>query len=259
MKRFFLYSLMFLFIAGLAALAFGFYNAKNIRVWAGAAAEIKAKHDVFAKEKDVESKFDASGGKKMEELKKELAGFSTDLDSIVRETQTARQEIDELGGSMATKAVRAEIDEYYQQSGDQAKNVASMVKFMRELFEVAMIFDRIKADTTLEEIQKMIGEAKIKSENVDFEILPTEIKDTGVDLKKSLDNYLEVLDQYAAGKIDNINQLNSNYDDFSQKQNDFWSARKKLAIYANMEKLNLLGNKIDNDLLILEKVQFSLK
>jgi hypothetical protein len=259
MKRFFLYLLLFLFIAGLAALAFGFYNAKKIRVWAISATEVKAQHDVFAKEKNIESEFDASGGKKMDELKADLDGFSTELDSIVKESQTAQKEIDNLGGSAATKSVRAQIDEYYQQSGEQMKDFASFVKFMKELFEVTVIFDRIKADTTLEEIQKMIGEAKEKSKGIDAEILPPEIKDSGIELKKSINDYLEALDQYATGKVDNNDQLNSSYADFSQKQNDFWAARKNLAIYANMKNLDSLRSKIDNDLLILGKVRFSLK
>lgn len=259
MKRFFLYFLLFLFIAGLAVLAFGFYNAKRVRAWAGAAAEIRSQYDVFAKEKNIESRFDASGGKKMDELKVELDGFSTDLDSLVKEAQTARKEIDRLGGSVATKSVRGEIDEYYQQSGEQAKNIASVVKFMRGLFEVAVIFDRIKSDSTLEEIQKMISEAKGKSAAIDSEILPAEIKDSGIELKGSVDNYLEALDQYAAGKAENHDQLNASYADFAQKQNNFWEARKNLAVYANIKSLNLLGNKIDNDLMVLQGVRFSVK
>ena len=259
MKRFFLYFLLLLFIAGLAVLAFGFWNAKKVRAWAGAAAEIRSQHDVFAKEKNIESRFDASGGKKMEELKTELASFSTDLDSIIKETQTAQKEIDGLNGPVATKSVRGEIDDYFQQSGEQAKDFASVVRFMRELFEVAVIFDRIKADSTLEEIRKMIGEAKGKSGEIDPETLPAEIKDSGIELKKSVNAYLEALDQYASGKVENHDQLNASYADFSQKQNDFWGARKKLAIYANIKNLDSLGKKIDSDLLVLQRVRFSVK
>lgn len=257
MKRFFLYLLLFLFIAGLAALAFGFYNAKKIRVWAFSVAEIKTQHDVFAKEKDVEARFDSSGGKKMEELKTELASFSTDLDAIFKETQVAQKEIDDLGGSAATKAVRSQIDEYYQQSGEQAKNVASIVKFMRELFEVAVIFDRIKADSTLEEIQNMIGEAKSKSAEVDAEALPEEMKTYGNSLKAATDDFLAAMEQSAKGSVDGNDALNASYENFSQKENDFFSGAKK---YISMlENLNALRSKIDNGLLILEKVQFSLK
>ena len=257
MKRFFLYLLLFLFIAGLAALAFGFYNAKNVRVWAKAAAEIKAQHDVLAKEKNVESRFDASGGKKMDELAAELAGFSTELDSIIKETQEARKEIDNLGGSAATKSVRTQIDEYYQQSGDQAKNVASIVKFMRGLFEVAVIFDRIKADTTLEEIQKMIGEAKEKSAQIDAGALPEAVKDSGISLKSATDAFLAAMEQSATGSVDGNEALNASYANFSQKENEFFSAAKKyISLFQNLDSSQ---NKIDNDLLILEKVRFSLK
>lgn len=257
MKRFFLYLLLFLFIAGLAALAFGFYNAKNIRVWAISAAEIKARHDVFAKEKNIESRFDASGGKKMDELKAELAGFSTELENIIKESKTAREEIDSLGGSVATKSVRSQIDEYYQQSGEQAKDVASIVKFMRELFEVAVIFDRIKVDTTLEEIQKMIGEAKSKSAEINTDALPEAVRDSGISLKSATDEFLAAMEQSATGSVDGNDALNASYANFSQKENEFFSAAKKyISLFGNLDSLR---NKIDNDLLILEKVKFSLK
>ena len=75
MKRFFLYFLLLLFIAGLAMLAYGFWNAKNIRLWAVAAGEIKSTHDIGSREKDITSRFEASGGKKMDELKQELTAL----------------------------------------------------------------------------------------------------------------------------------------------------------------------------------------
>jgi hypothetical protein len=257
MKRFFLYLLLFLFIAGLAVLAFGFYNAKRVRVWARAVAEIKTQHDVFAKEKNVESRFDASGGKKMDELKTDLAGFSTELDSIIKETQTTQKEIDSLGGSAATKSVLVQINEYYQRSGEQAKNVASIVMFMRGLFEVAVIFDRIKADTTLDEIQQMIGEAKSKSSQVDAEELPEAVKGSGNSLKIATDDFLVAMEQSATGSVDGNEALNASYANFSQKENEFFSATKKyISMFGSLDSMR---SKIDNDLLILEKVRFSLK
>ncbi len=259
MKRFFLYFLLFLFIAGLAVLAFGFYNAKRVRVWAGAAGEIKSQYDVFAKEKNIESRFDASGGKSMEEIKTELAGFSTDLDAVVKKSETAQKETDELNGSVATKFVRGEIDGYYQQSGDQVKNISSVVKFMSQLFEVAVIFDRIKSDTTLEEIQKMISEAKAKSGEIDIGSLPEKMRDQGTSLKSATDSFLAAMEQAATGNIDGDEALNASYADFSQKENDFWEARKNLAIFANVKNLDSFGNKIDSDLLVLQRVRFSVK
>jgi len=257
MKRFFLYFLLFLFIAGLAVLAFGFYNAKRVRAWAGAAAEIRSQHDVFTKEKNIESRFDASGGKKMEELKTELASFSTDLDAIVKETQAAQKEIDGLNGSVATKSVRVQIDEYFQQSGEQAKNMASVVKFMRQLFEVAVIFDRIKADSTLEEIQKMIGEAKARSGEIDIGLLPKEMKDSGDALKSATDAFLAAMEQTAAGSVDGNDALNASYANFSQKENEFFSGAKKYI--SLLENLDPLQKKIDSDLLVLQRVRFSVK
>jgi hypothetical protein len=259
MKRFFLYFLLILFIAGLAMLAYGFWNAKNIRLWAAKAGEIRATHDIGSREKDITSRFETSGGKKIEDLKNDLANLSTDLDMIQKEIEAARQETEKLGAPRAAKPTRQELIDFYDQSGQQIQNLESVSKFMSQLFEIAVIFDGIKQDTKLEDIQAMIAEAKEKSRGINTSILPEEVKVSGDDLKIATDNFLETIDQSAAGKVEANDQLNTAYADFSQKENDFWAARKKLAIYSNVQSMDLLRSKIDTDLLVLRKVKFSIK
>jgi hypothetical protein len=257
MKRFFLYFLLILFIAGLAMLAYGFWNAKNIRLWAAAAGEIKSRHDIGSKEKDIANRFEASGGKKMDELKNELAGFSTDLEVIQKEIEAARQETEKLGAPRAAKPARQELIDFYGQSGQQIQNLENVSRFMSQLFEIAVIFDGIKQDTKLEDIQAMIAQAKAKSDEISAGILPDAVKTSGNELKAATDNFLETIDQTAAGKLDGSDQLNAAYADFSQKENDFFSAAKK---YINsFQNTDLIGQKIDTDLLVLRKVKFSIK
>jgi hypothetical protein len=257
MKRFFLYFLLILFIAGLAMLAYGFWNAKNIRLWAAKAGEIKATHDIGSKEKDITSRFEASGGKKMEDLKNELAGFSADLEAIQRETESAKQETEKLGTPRAAKTAQQELIDFYDQSDQQIQDLESVSKFMIQLFEVAVIFDGIKQDTKLEDIQAMIAQAKAKSSEISVESLPGAVKASGGDLKTATDNFLDTIDQTAAGKLEGSDQLNAAYAEFSQKENDFFSAAKK---YINsFQNTDLVGQKIDTDLLILRKVKFSIR
>jgi len=257
MKRFLLYFLLILFIAGLTMLAYGFWNAKNIRLWAAKAGEIKAAHDIGSKEKDIANRFDASGGKKMEDLKNELAGFSTDLEAIQKETAAAKQETEKLGAPRAAKPEQQELVDFYDQSGRQIQSLESVSKFMSQLFEIAVIFDGIKQDTKLEDIQAMIAEAKAKSNGISAGILPEEVRVSGGDLKTATDNFLETIDQTAAGKVEGSDQLNTAYADFSQKENDFFSAAKK---YINsFQNTDLIGQKIDTDLMVLRKVKFSIK
>jgi hypothetical protein len=257
MKRFFLYFLLVLFILGLAMLAYGFWNAKNIRLWAAKAEEIRMQHDIGGKEKDITSRFEDSGGKKMEDLKNELAGFSADLSAIQKETEEAKQETENLGAPKAAQPVRQELVDFYTQSGKQIQNLESVSKFMNQLFEIAIIFDGIKQDTKLEEIQVMIAQAKTKSSEISAGILPEEVKTSGNDLKTATDSFLDTIDQTAAGKVEGSDQLNAAYADFSQKENDFFNAAKK---YINsFQNTDLIGQKIDTDLMVLRKVKFSVK
>lgn len=259
MKRFLLYFLLILFIAGLATLALGFWNAKNIRQWASAAGEIKSRHDISAKENSIMANLNALGGKKAEEFKNELDNFESNLSSISNELDLAKNELEQNSAPRVAKPLQLEMVDYYGQSSQNIRSLASVIGFTGQVFEVTIIFDKIKSDTTLNEIKGMISEAKEKSGGINPDILPSEIKDSGIGLKSAVNNYLDALDQYAEGKADSRDQLDASYADFSQKQNEFWEARKHLAIYANIQSLDTRGNKIDSDLLVLERIRFSIK
>ena len=259
MKRFFLYFLLFLFIAGLAMLAFGFWNAKNIRGWASAAGEIKARHDISAKENGIMANLNALGGKQAEEFKNELDNFQSNLDSISNELDSAKNELEQNSAPRAAKPLQLEMIDYYSQSSQNIRNLAGVIGFTGQVFEVTIIFDKIKSDTTLNEIKGMIGEAKAKSGGINPDILPSEIRDSGAGLKTAVNNYLDALDQYAAGKAESHDQLDASYADFTQKQTEFWETRKHLAIYTDIQSLGARGNQIDSELLVLERVRFSIK
>jgi hypothetical protein len=188
-----------------------------------------------------------------------LQNFGSSLDSISGEMESAKNEIENLSAPIAARSVRSEMIDYYNQSGEQVKSLASAVEFLNRVFETAIVLDKMMPDTTIEDIKGMIGEAKAKSGEIDPEILPAEMKNSGIDLKKATYNYLDAFDQYASGKVDSHDQLDASYADFSQKEKDFWEARKNLAVLSNAQKVNLLGSKIDADLMVLKKVKFSIK
>jgi len=259
MKRFFLYFLLLLFIAGLAVLAFGFYNAKKIRVWAGAAGEIKLRYDMEKNEKNIVGDLNALGGKKSEEFKGELQNFGSSLDSISTEMESAQKEIENLKAPIAARLVRSEMIDYFNQSGEQVKSLAGAVEFLNRVFETTIVLDAMMPDTTIEDIKGLIEEAKAKSGEIDPEILPSEMKNSGIDLKTATYNYLDAFDQYASGKVDSHDQLDASYADFSQKEKYFWEARKNLSVLANAQKIKILGSKIEADLMVLRKVKFSIK
>ena len=259
MKRFFLYFLLILFIVGLAMLAYGFWNAKNIRLWAAAASDIKTRYDVPSEEKNVFDSLSALGGKNAQEFSAGLHEFASKLKIVSGDMDSAKREIEKFGTPRAAEPQKSELIDYYSQNGQQIDDLAKFVDFTIQNFEVAIIFDKMTPETTIDEIKGMINEAKSKSGDINPAILPEEIRSAGFDLKTAAYNYLDALDQYAGGNVDDRSQLDASYAEFSQKENNFWDARKKLAIYSNMQRMNILDSKIDTDLLILKKVKFSIK
>ncbi|MDD3487640.1 MAG: hypothetical protein PHF35_04700 [Candidatus Moranbacteria bacterium] len=257
MKKFILYFLLVLLIAALAILAYGFYNAKNVRIWAEAAAEIKSQHDISAKVADIEKFFEASGGKNTEELKNDMAGFQENLEKISAETEDAKKSIGSLGSPSLVSPEKEEIENLYIQSSGQIKNLSEISKFMSQLFRVASIFDRIKQDATLDDIRSIISEARSKSGEIDPDILPEDLRSAGSDLKSSIGNFLADLGDTAEGKNDGQDRLNGSYAEFSQKETDFFQGAKKYI--SSFRDLDALNKKIDGDLASLGRIRFSVK
>lgn len=257
MRKFILFLLLLLLIAGTGTLTFGFWNAGNIRAWSESAQNLKLRHDGFAEEKYAKNRLDSGGGKKMEEMKSEMEKFSSDLEAVSADARQAVREIEELGRLRAARTAREELIEYYLKSERQVKDILSVVEFMSRLFEVAAVFDRMKGDATLEDIQKMISEAKSKSGGIEVGALPDEMKGSGAALADATDNFLEIMEKTAGGEIESSDRLNESYAEFSRKESEFFSGAKKYI--DSLEDLKPTGRKIDNDLMILRGVKFSVK
>jgi len=257
MKRFFLYLVLFLFVAGFATLAWGFWNAQKTRSWSRQAGEIKAHHDISSKVKDVQEKMNASGGKTAEEFGGELAVFTENLNAISRDLDSALAETAKIGVSPAARTTAAELADFYKKSGAQVRDMAGVAGFLGQVFDIAVIFDRIKPDATAQDVRNMVSEAKAKSADVKVEILPEEMRNSGNELKVATENYLDQFDQFATGKVEAHDQLNASYDEFSLKTNDFLVAKKKY--FDSFENMDAVAEKIDGELLALKKVKFSVK
>jgi len=257
MKKFLLYFLIFLFIAGLASLAYGFWSAKNIRKWAEVMAEIKMQHNISSQEKNITEKMNASGGKNVKEFSAELSGYSAELDAATKDLVAAKSETDSNYIPREGGSVRAEIDDYYQKGEGQLQDMSGVVKYLAAVFNATSIFDKMNPDATAEEIRGMISDAKEKSKAIDTGILPIQMRSSGNELKVAVENYLDQFDQYANGKVDNHDQLNESYANFSDKVNEFLVAKRDY--FDTFEDLDSLSQKIDEDLMVLERVRFSVK
>ena len=256
MKKLLLYFLIFLLLLGTGSLAFGFWNGRELRKWATAAAETKSRHNISAKEKNLEERFGRSWNS-ANELKSQSESFVADLDKVAGEIEAASGEIKNLSGPRSVQTAKNDLENYHAQCAGQVRNLASVVTYMNQLFEVAIIFDRIEGDTTLEDIQSMIGEAKEKSTGISSDILPEELKEQGSGLRSATENFLNVMEQTASGKIESNEQLNASYADFSAMESEFFAeAKKYIDSFPNLE---ILEKKIDAELLALGKIKFSLQ
>jgi hypothetical protein len=257
MKRLSLYFLLLLFIAGLTLLAYGFWNAKNIRIWAVAAGNIKFQHDIRSKEKDITNRFDASGGKTAEELDAEIGIYISDLGGLADGLKSAGADTEKISAPKEVDQTRTELMDFYKNSGEQVGHIAAVAEFLKGVLETTETFDKIKSDASVQEIKDMISDAKLKSNDINADILPPELKDSGSELKMATENYLDQFDQYAAGQVENHDQLNAGYDVFSEKLNDFLLSKKNY--FDSFQDTDQLSQKIDTDLIVLRKVKFSVK
>jgi hypothetical protein len=257
MKKFFLYLIIFLLIAGLASVAYGFWSAKNIRKWAKTMTQIKLDHDISSQEKSIAEKMNASGGKKAEDFSAELAVFAADLDKAGEKIKEAKALTDASSVPPKGGLIKSELDYFYAKSDNQLQDMLGVSKYLIMVFKVTSIFDRMNPDATAEEVRVMIVEAKEKSKAVEVNVLPVEMRSSGNELKVAIENYLDQFDQFANGKVDSHDQLNASYGIFSGKINDFLLAKKNY--FGTFEDLDVLGEKIDEHLMVLGEVKFSIR
>lgn len=241
-------------------LAYGFWNAKNIRIWAAAAGEIKVQNDKMLADNNTETRLNAERGKSMEELKNDLAGFSSDLDSIAKETASSREKTKNLSRPRGIGTIDQEMDEYYGRAEEKIGGLSNIIKFMNQFIGALDTFDKIGNETTLDEIKLMLTDAKSKSSEMKTSQLPAETIASGNELKAELESFFEMMQNRIDGKIgtgEQANLLSVNSSQFSQRESNFISDIKKYD--ASFQDLDALQKKINNDLLVLAKVKFSVK
>jgi hypothetical protein len=256
MKKFLLFFLVFLLLLGTGSLAFGFWNGKDVRKWAISADEIRVRHNIAGKEKNLEERF-GSNWSSAENLKSNSQEFAAELEKTKNDIDVATKEIENLSGPWSVQDAKKDILDHYAQSKKQIDDLSNVVAFMNQLFEAAVIFDRMKEDATLEDIQAMIKDAKEKSAVISVDILPSSLGASGSGLKSATDNFFETMEQTVSGKIDTSDQLNASYADFSREENQFFVEAKKYI--DSFPDLSPLAKKIDAELSILGKVKFSLR
>jgi cytochrome c556 len=131
------------------------------------------------------------------------------------------------------------------------------LEFKNQVFQVAVIFGRIKEDVDLDEMKNLIAEAKQENAKVDTSRLPEKIRENGQALNDAMDKFLAEMENVAGGSIENSDQLNEAYAEFSTKEDEF-SVNSRVFINS-LEDLKPLQDKIRADLAGIQKIYFKIK
>ncbi len=256
MRKTILIFLFILFFGGLATLVFGFYNARSIRHFSASAENLIAKYDGALRIKEAEKDYQKSGTRDALQLKGETDNFLSKLDEMTASAEAAKQEVDRLNVPLTEMGIKDEMKDYYSKAGTQIQDAKNISEFMNQVFQVAVIFGKIKGDVDLDQMKNLITEAKSENTKVDVTGLPKNIEANGRSLKKATDDFLAEMEKVAGGTTENSDQLNAAYDEFSNKVNEFSTSSR--GFISSAEDLTPLQGKIRSDLGDLQKIYFKI-
>jgi hypothetical protein len=256
MRKAILIFLFILFFAGLATLVFGFYNAGNIRHFAVSAEILNAKYDGTLRLKEVEKNYQKSGTRDALQLKVESDNFISKLNEMTASVESAKREIDRLNVPLTEMGIKNEMADYYSKAGTQIKDAKNISEFTSQIFQVAVIFGKIKENVALDEMKILIAEAKNENTKVDASSLPKNIEANGQALKEATNNFLAEMERVAGGATENSDRLNAAYAEFSTKVDEFSASSR--GFIGSAEDLTPLQNKIRADLAGLQKIYFKI-
>ena len=254
MKKFILILLLILLFAGALTVFLGFYNARQIRSYVQAAREIRSEYDLGSPIKEMEEKYKSLGGQDDLSFQEESKKFADELKNISQKAESAKKEIVNLKTPRVGKVSKDLLADYYSKVHQEAENLNHLVQFMNQLFGVAVVFSKIEGESSLEGMKTLISEAKVKSREINPENLPAELDDKGGELKESMDGFLSVMEKIIDNPAEETTELDSAYEDFSKKQEEFFKASKNYL--ESLEDFSPLKEKIEEELSMLEKIYF---
>jgi hypothetical protein len=257
MRKFILYFLLLLLLAGIGTFAFGFWNAKNTRAFSQEAQAIRVKYNFESQIQEIEKGFRGGSGKKPAEMRQDAQNFVAQLDEISKQSETAKKEIEDLKTPGEARKTKQMLLDYYSKTGSQAENLRSLMVFMGANYGIAEIFSKIGENTTLDEMKSLISQAKAGVGAIKTESLPKELQVSAGGLKQSTEGFLVKLEEVATLASQETDQLSGAYATFSQKQDEFSAEGKKYI--DNMEDLTAMEKQIDSELLRLNGIYFKIR
>lgn len=257
MRKFILYTLLILLLLATVSLAYGFYNARQIRYFAKNAQGIIALNDFDGELQSIEKYFQQASNQDTKTLEENTAAYQVQLDALIKKTQNSLEEINHLRTPRFAAGTKGNLADYYTKAGEQAVVFKAIVGYINQISDISAVFEKMNDNSTLEDIQNLITEADSKSENISSDGLPPDLKSNAEQLTAAYKNYLSAINEAAASKNDNPQQLESAYADFSKSEDQFFTSARQYI--SGLENLDPLKNKINSELQNLGSVYFSLK
>ena len=256
MKKFILYFLLALIFLGLGTLIFGFYNARHIRSFAKSADEINGRYNMAVRVKEIEKTYQKNTTRNTADLQNEESEFVSKLNDISKEAKAAAVEVEKLSTPRLAEPVRGQMLVYYQKSGEQLENLESLSRFIGQIFEVGVVFDKIKEDVSLNQMRDLIVEAKTKNTAVDTGKLPKDLQESAESLKASTDQFLFMMESVASGATEKSDELTGAYGEFSKKEDEYFANSRNFI--NSFEDLAPLRKNIDAELSNLRQIYFKI-
>lgn len=257
MRKFILYFLLVFLFAAVATFSYGFLNGEKIRSFAAQVSAVQAKHDLAGQIEKIEASFRDNGKKEISQIRDESKQSSEELDTIIKQAEAAKKEASSLDSPKMAGDTKKLAEDYYSKLAQEATDLKGIIGYMSQIIDVAAVFGEMKENASLDELKNLITEAKEKGNAVETGSLPPSLEVSAQNLKDSMNAFLVKMEDMANLKSQNPGELDASYNDFSQKEDEFFGSAKKYI--DGMENLDTIENKINSDLERLSKIKFSLK
>ncbi len=257
MRKFLLYFLLMLLTAAVGTFSYGLLNGGKIRNFAAQVSQIQARHNLAPQIEKIEASFRDNSKKEISQIRDESRQFSVQLEEIESEAEAVQKEIGDLDSPSLAGNMKKMAEDYYSKLAREAADLKGIVDYMSQIIEVAAVFGEMQENSSLEEMKNLIARAKEKENLVQTEALPQGVKTEAQNLKEAMSAFLSRMEEMAALKSENTADLDASYENFSQKEDEFFAAAKKYI--DGMEDLGTIEKKINSDLERLNKIKFSLR
>jgi len=163
MRKIILYTLLIFLLLATMTLAYGFYNARQIRYFAKNASSIAARNDFDGELQSIEKYFKGASNQDTKTLEENTAADQTELDGLIKKTKNSVDESGNLKAPGLANSAKKDMLDYYAKAGKQAEDFKAVVGYINQVAEISSVFEKMNDNSTLEDIKSLIVDASNKN------------------------------------------------------------------------------------------------